>query len=349
MNTATQIRSDLEKARTPVRPRLALTMGDPCGIGPEIIAKALSRRNVFDLCRPMVIGDSGVLRENLEFAGRASEIRTIGSPDEGWYEWGGIDIYEPSNLNLSAIQPGCVLPEAGRSAVEWVFAGADLAMSGEVDGLITGPLNKEAMNKAGFAYAGHTELLADRTGAKNVRLMLASRRLNVVHVTTHVAIRQVPEQLTKERVFDSILMAGRAMKDLGRPEPRIVVAGLNPHAGESGLFGREDTEAILPGVEQARRAGWNVTGPMSPDTTFFKAYNGDFDVVVAMYHDQGHIPIKLMAFHEAVNVTLGLPIVRTSVDHGTAFDIAWKGVADETNLLRAIELAAEMVKTRRRG
>ena len=348
VNTAKRVRPDPGKGHDRDRPILGLTMGDPCGIGPEIIAKALCRRDIFDLCRPVVIGDVDILSDNLKFAGRELEINPIAAAGDGRYEWGVIDICEPVNLELSTIRPGRVFPEAGRAAVEWVLAAVDMAMSGQTDGLVTAPLNKEAMNKAGFPYAGHTELIGDRTEAKTPRLMLVSKRLNVVHVTTHIAFREVPNLLTQERVFDTIVLAGRAMKDLGIPEPRIVVAGLNPHAGEARLFGREDAETILPAVERASREGWDVTGPMSPDATFFKAYNGDFDVVVAIYHDQGHIPIKLVAFNDAVNVTLGLPIVRTSVDHGTAFDIAWKGIADETNLLRAIELAAEM-SVRRKG
>ncbi len=327
------------------RPLLGITMGDACGIGAEVIVKALSHPEVYRLCRPLVIGHPAILDANLKFAGRSLEVRAS-SPEAGAYRWGTIDIWSPVDVDLSQIETGTVCPEAGRAAVEWVVAAADLAMAGEIDGIVTAPLNKEAMNRAGFRYAGHTELLAERAGGQDVRLMLASKRLNVAHVTGHIALHDVPDRLTQERVYHTIALLQQALVNMGRPQPKIAVCGLNPHAGESGLFGHEDAEAIRPAVEQARKAGWDVAGPLPSDTTFFKAYDGVFDGVVAMYHDQGHAPVKLVAFDEAVNVTLGLPIVRTSVDHGTAFDIAGKGIADEANMLQAIRLGAKLVGKR---
>lgn len=343
----------LEKARTgsgkgPL-PALGITMGDVCGVGPEVIAKALSHQEVYRICRPIVIGHPEVLRANLTLVGSSVGVEMIESPDSGGDNWGTIDVWSPVEADLSQIVVGEVCAEAGRLAGSWMMDAVDLAMEGRIDGIVTAPLNKEALNLAGFAYAGHTEMLAERTGGRDVRLMLASERLNVAHVTGHVAIRDVPALLTRGRVFDTIALVNMALVDMGYAHPRIAVCGLNPHAGEAGLFGSEDAETILPAVEDAARAGWDVTGPLPPDTVFFRSYNGDFDGVVAMYHDQGHTAVKLVAFEDAVNVTLGLPIVRTSVDHGTAFDIAGKGLANEKNMLQAIRLGARLAGRRRGG
>jgi 4-hydroxythreonine-4-phosphate dehydrogenase len=329
-------------------PLLAITMGDACGIGPEVIVKALGHPEVYRICRPVVIGHPDILKANLALGGGTLEVETLGSPDSGAGSPGTIDVWSPVDADLSQIEVGKVCAEAGRLAGSWVMEAVDLAMDGRIGGIVTAPLNKEALNLAGFAYAGHTEMLAERTGGRDVRLMLASERLNVVHATGHVAIRDVPGRLTRRRVYDTIALIHGALENMGYANPRIAVCGLNPHAGEAGLFGDEDAGAILPAVEEAAAAGWEVTGPLPPDTVFFRSYNGDFDGVVAMYHDQGHTAVKLVAFEDAVNVTLGLPIVRTSVDHGTAFDIAGKGVADEKNLLQAIRLGARLARARAR-
>ena len=324
------------------RPLLGITMGDVCGIGPEVIVKALSHRDVYAFCRPLVIGDADVLAENLAHSGRRFEVRNVDAPESGGYRFGEIDLLAPIVLDHAQIETGRVCAEAGRAAVEWVVRAADLAAAGRIDGIVTAPLNKEAMNRAGFRYAGHTELLAERLGVSDVRLMLASDRLNVAHVTGHVSLRQVPERLSEARVLGTIRLLHDALSDMGRPHPRIAVCGLNPHAGEAGILGGEDTELIQPAIRKANAGGMRVTGPLPADTVFLKAYNGGFDGVVAMYHDQGHAPVKLVAFHDAVNVTLGLPIVRVSVDHGTAFDIACKGVANEANMLSTLRLGARL-------
>jgi 4-hydroxythreonine-4-phosphate dehydrogenase len=330
------------------RPLLGITMGDPCGVGGEVIAKALSQADTYEVCRPLVIGHPEILRANLEFADRDLAIREVTSPEDAAFEWPTVDVLSPCEVDLAQIRVGEVCPEAGRAAVAWVVTGIELAMSERIDGIVTAPLNKEAMNLAGHHYAGHTELLAERTGGHDVRLMLASDRLNVAHVTGHVALADVSSRLTEGLVFDTIALLRQALVDMDRPDPRIAVCGVNPHAGEAGLFGQEDTDVILPAADRARAGGWKVEGPLPADTVFFKAYDGLFDGVVAMYHDQGHGPVKLVAFDEAVNVTLGLPIVRVSVDHGTAFDIAGKGIAKVDNLLRTIRLGAKLAGKRRK-
>lgn len=328
-------------------PVLAVTMGDPSGVGPEVIAKALARGEPYGLCRPIVIGDASVLDDAARLVGATFETRTVKSPEDARFEPGSVDVLNPLTLDRGQVVEGAVSAEAGRAAAEWVIAAVDLAMANKVDGIVTAPLNKEAMNLAGFAYPGHTELLADRSGARDVRLMLVAERMSVAHVTCHVAFNEVPGCLTPDRVFETIDLMRNALAALGREDAKIAVVGLNPHAGENGLFGNEDHDLVAPAVVRAQERGWRVEGPLPADATFFKAYDGLFDGVVAMYHDQGHVPMKLVSFDTGVNVTLGLPIVRASVDHGTAFDIAWQGVAKEGNLICAIDVAARLTNQRR--
>ena len=327
-------------------PLLGITMGDPAGVGAEVIVKALADPSVWRLCRPLVIGHPTFLRREIDRLALEVNVRTIEQPEDGRYEQGTIDVLSP--VEVGSIELGKVDPEAGRAAVHWVQSGVDLAMADRLDGIVTAPLNKEAMNRAGFTYAGHTELLGERTGTRDYRMMLASPRLKVVHVTTHIALEKVPRALSLERVGATIALAHQALVDMGVEAPNLAVGGLNPHAGESGLFGEEDRQVIAPAVAQAQKMGVNVQGPLPADTLFHRAYQGEFDAVVAMYHDQGHIPVKLVAFDHAVNVTLGLPIIRTSVDHGTAFDIAGKGVADHGNMIEAIALAGRLAKARKK-
>jgi 4-hydroxythreonine-4-phosphate dehydrogenase len=242
------------------------------------------------------------------------------------------------------VPPGELSPECGRLAVETVRRATEQCLRGELHAMVTGPINKYAVEMSGLPFSGHTEYIAELCGVRDVRMMLASDRLRVVHVTTHVSLAEACRRATTDRILKTIELAAHALKLLGDPAGRIAVAGLNPHCGENGLFGSEDAAEIVPAVTQARAAGYNVEGPISPDTVFFRAASGEFAMVIAMYHDQGHIPSKLLAFKETVNVTLGLPIVRTSVDHGTAFDIAGKGIADPTNMLSAIEMALRLVQ-----
>lgn len=334
--------------RVDPRPLLAITQGDPAGVGPEIIVKALRTAGVFHLCRPLVIGDERILaRAAAWLALPPPAFEFIETPAAGEYLAGTIPLVEQNNADPAEIPPGLLSEAAGHAAVESVSLACDLALAGDVDAIVTTPLNKEAMRKAGYPYAGHTELLAERTGAERVSMLLVSDSLRVVHVSTHVSLAEAILRVTPARVEEVINLAVNACVALGIAQPRIAVAGLNPHAGEGGLFGSEDTAQILPAVERARVRGLNVSDPLPPDTVFLRAVRGEFDIVVAMYHDQGHIPMKLLAFEDGVNVSIGLPIIRTSVDHGTAFDIAGSGRANPASLLAAIEVAVKMVCAQR--
>lgn len=325
------------------RPLLAITMGDPAGIGPEIIAKALAGEEVFRTCRPLVVGDALTMEEAAKIVKARFELRRVVDPAQGLFQPGVMDILDLRNVDLPGLVRGRVSAMAGRVAVECVRAAVELAERGVADGIVTAPLNKEAMNEAGFHYDGHTELLAHLTKTPQVSMMLATEKLKVAHVTTHVALREACDRIRRDRVMAVIRLADEAARRLGAARPRVGVAGLNPHAGEGGLFGREDMTEIAPAVAQAVAEGINAQGPIPGDTLFLRAIQGEFDVAVAMFHDQGHIPVKLAGFAEAVNVTLGLPILRVSVDHGTAFDKAGKGTASEENMLAAIRFATRML------
>lgn len=334
------------------RPVLAITMGDPAGIGPEIVLKALAHRSVAERCLPLVIGDRRILERAMSWDGVPSlKIQPIVTleqlVEECAQETNGVALMDLANADPASCTVGAVSAPSGRAAVEYVQRACDLCMSSMADGMVTAPLNKDAMNQAGFDYAGHTELLADRTGAKKVTMLLVGPGLRVVHVSTHVALEEAVRRVRQERVAEVIDLAYRGCLALGIAAPRIGVAGLNPHAGESGLFGDQEASEIMPAVIAARSRGLDVSDPQPPDTVFLRATRGAYDIVVAMYHDQGHIPMKLLAFDEGVNVSLGLPIIRTSVDHGTAFDIAGTGKARESSLLAAIDVALQMVAARR--
>lgn len=329
---------------------MAITIGDPAGVGPEIVLKALARPAVRDGCRPLVVGDRRILERAASWVRDAFPVfEVVTAPGTARFEASAVTLVDLRNADPNACPVGAVTATAGRASVEYVFAACDLAMAGAVDAIVTGPINKAAMNLAGFAYAGHTELLADRTGAGKVSMLLVGPKLRVVHVSTHVALEEAIRRVTADRVLDVIVLADRACRALGIARPRIAVAGLNPHAGEGGLFGSQEAQAIVPAIAAARAKGLDVSDPQPPDTVFLRATKGTWDIVVAMYHDQGHIPMKLLAFDEGVNVSIGLPIIRTSVDHGTAFDIAGTGVAREESLVAAIDVAIRMVQARNRG
>ncbi len=328
------------------RPILAITMGDPAGIGPEVILKALAHDDLFARCRPLIIGDRRILERAAPWVGQSIVIEPVTRPSAGVYDSGTIPVLDLQNASPEACPVGEETGASGAAAVEAVFQACDLAMSGEVDAIVTAPLNKAAMHLAGYDYAGHTELLTERTGANKVSMLLIGPGLRIVHVSTHVALSEAIARVTPERVGDVIQIAHDACRALGIERPRIAIAGLNPHASEGGLFGNEERTRIWPAIEAARARRLDVSDPQPPDTVFLRATKGHYDVVVAQYHDQGHIPMKLLAFDSGVNVSYGLPVIRTSVDHGTAFDIAGQGIASETSLLAAIDVALQMVVAR---
>ncbi len=331
------------------RPLLAITMGDPAGVGPEIVLRALSRPQIHERCRALVIGDARILQRAAAWADPSAPVRrfeVVARLRDAQFDAHRVTVLDLANAPPDACPVGQVSASAGRASVEYVFAACDLALRHEVDAIVTSPINKAAMNLGGYAYAGHTELLAERTGAAKVSMLLVGPSLRVVHVSTHVALEDAIHLVTRQRVTDVIDLAAQACLALGIDAPRIAVAGLNPHAGEGGLFGNQEAREILPAIEDARARGLDVSDPQPPDTVFLRAVRGAYDIVVAMYHDQGHIPMKLLAFDEGVNVSIGLPIIRTSVDHGTAFDIAGTGRARDESLVAAIDVALQMVRAR---
>jgi len=317
-------------------------MGDPAGIGAEIIVKALANHQVYELCHPLVIGDAARLTAAAKIVNSPIQINPVSDSTKGVYRPGLIDCVD-LGLIQHDLRFGVVSPAAGEAAFRYVEKAASLAVAGAIDAICTAPLSKEAMHAAGHRFPGHTELLAYLTGTPEVSMMLAAPGLRVVHVTTHIGLIDAIERIEPAIVERTIDRGHAALVSAGIEHPRIGVCGINPHAGENGLFGRgEEEQKILPAVQSCRKRGLNVTGPLPADTLFFRAGRGDFDLVVAMYHDQGHGPIKVLGLDEGVNITLGLPIIRTSVDHGTAFDIAGTGKADERSLLAAIRYAVEL-------
>lgn len=340
------------------RPIIGITMGDPASIGPEITVKALSGQGIYKTCRPLVIGDATVLEQAAARLGYGNiRVNTVNDPAKAVYKCGVIDIYDMNLVDMSKLEIGKVSAMAGEAAFRYVEQTIRMAMDGKVDATVTNALNKEAINLAGHHYSGHTEIYADYTGTKKYTMMLAHENLRVVHVSTHVSLREACDRVKKDRVLEVIRIADQALKGLGIANPKVGVAGLNPHGGENGLFGREEIEEILPAVQAAKEEGILAEGPVPPDTVFSKAKGGWYDIVVAMYHDQGHIPLKLAGFVynqsagkwdavAGVNITLGLPIIRTSVDHGTAFDQAGKGTANELSLVNAIDYAVKLAAGR---
>lgn len=339
-------------------PVLGISMGDPAGIGAEIAVKALSGRDWSGKCVPIVIGDAAAMADAIRFTGSNCTLHVIDSPAQAKGEAGVIDL-----IDMGFLQPGgweykTVSPLAGKAAFHYVKKATELAMAGQIDAVVTGPINKESINLAGYHYSGHTEILADLTGTKDYAMLLTGGNLRVIHVTTHVSMRRACDLITEQRVYTVIRLAKRAMELLGKPNGKIGVAGFNAHCSENGLFGDEEEKAIIPAIRRAQAEGVCVDGPVPPDTVFVKAQAGQYDVVVAMYHDQGHIPLKLAGFRldlntnkytamSGVNSTIGLPIIRTSVDHGTAFGKAGEGRANEESLVDAMEMAMEMAKNQK--
>jgi 4-phospho-D-threonate 3-dehydrogenase / 4-phospho-D-erythronate 3-dehydrogenase len=327
-------------------PIVAVTMGDGAGVGPEIVVKALAREEVQALCRAVVIGDATRLARAAEICGLPIRLVAVEHPREARFDAGAIDVIDLALLP-EGLPFGRVSAEAGEAAYRYIGRAVELAREGSVDAICTAPLNKEALRAAGRVYPGHTELLAHLTGVDEVSMMLSAPELNVIHVTTHVGLLDAIERIEPGLVYRTIERGRRALVDAGTPNPRIAVCGINPHAGENGLFGRGEEEAkIVPALERARAEGIDAEGPLPADTAFFRARRGDFDLVVAMYHDQGHGPVKVLGLDAGVNITVGLPVIRTSVDHGTAFDIAGTGAADEGSMVEALRIAARLAAQR---
>jgi len=318
--------------------KLAITMGDPGGVGPEIIVKALNHPEIRNYCIPLVIGDRVPMEEAIRLLKVPLKLKIVNSPGEASRSGKPIDLIDMGRIKK--FKKGKPTAEGGRASVSYIRKAVELAMNREVEGIVTAPISKEALKMAGFKWPGHTEMLAELTNTEDYAMMLTGGPLRVILVTIHTALRNVPVLITKERVLKTLRLAQKACDMLGMKNPRIAVSGLNPHAGEAGIFGDEEMKKIIPAIKDAQKERIPVSGPYSPDTVFHKAYRGETDIVVCMYHDQGLIPLKMIAFHEGVNVTVGLPIIRTSPDHGTAYDIAWKGVANRSSMLEAIKLAA---------
>lgn len=321
---------------------IAVTMGDPAGIGPEIIIKALAEGELSGT-QAVVVGCTATLRRILALGVTpAAELRIIDNVSQAHFAPGVINVLDEPLANPDALIPGKVQKEAGDLAYRCVKRATELAMAGEVHAIATAPLNKEALHSAGHIYPGHTELLAKLTHSRDYAMVLYTDKLKVIHVSTHIALRKFLDTLSHERVETVIQMADTFLRRVGYDNPRIAVAGVNPHAGENGLFGDEEIKIVGPSVEKMKAKGINVTGPCPPDTVFLQTYEGMYDMVVAMYHDQGHIPLKLMGFYDGVNITAGLPFIRTSADHGTAFDIAWTGKAKSESMAISIQLAVQL-------
>lgn len=338
-------------------PKLAITMGDPAGIGPEICVKSLQHKDVYDRCRPLVVGDAAIMEKAVGLLGSPLKVNAISSVADARFEYGTIDVYDLHNIDLATFQYGVVQRQCGDAAFHYVTTAIDLAMRDEVDGTVTAPLNKEAMNLAGHHYDGHTEIYATFTHTKKYAMLLADAHLRIIHVSTHVSLRHACDLVKKARIIEVTELLYDACQQFGYEKPHIGIAGLNPHASENGLFGDEEAKEITPAVEELQGRGWNVEGPLPPDSVFARARCGQFDGVVAMYHDQGHIAFKVAGFNwnektgkmdsvKGVNITLGLPIIRVSVDHGTAFDVAGKGIANEDALMLSIDYATRMAQYR---
>jgi 4-hydroxythreonine-4-phosphate dehydrogenase len=331
------------------KPLIAVTMGDPCGIGPEILVKALADRALYDRCRPVVIGNRAVLFQTSRQLGWSPDL--IGNPPLTALDPDPdtICVLDSGPEFLDAV-PGLPSRDGGIAAGRWIRHAAELAMSGQIGGMTTCPINKETLGMAGYPFPGHTEFLASLSGSSRFAMMLAGGPLKIAFVTTHQSIADIPPLVRRESVLNTLVLLHDGLRNLfGILNPRIGLASLNPHGGENGLFGKEEIREIVPAAEMARKQGMEVFGPVSPDALFFKAYQGEFDGVVVMYHDQGLIPLKMIAFKKSVNLTLGLPFIRTSVDHGTAYDIAGKGIADPSSLKEAILLAADLAERKNRG
>ncbi|MFC2070509.1 4-hydroxythreonine-4-phosphate dehydrogenase PdxA [Chloroflexota bacterium] len=328
------------------KPIIAITMGDAAGIGPEIIVKALRQQQIYDICRPLVVGDGSVLQHAIKLINSSIKLRPGNTASKTQGEFGTIDFLDLKNLDGVEVPTGQVSGACGRGAMEYIEKAARLALSGEVRAIATAPINKESVIAAGYTDTGHMKFLARTTSTTEYAAMLVTGPLRVVHLTDHYSLKEACELVTKENILAKLKLTHNSFKQWGFKHPRIGVAALNPHGSDGGLFGSEETAQIAPAVTEAQTLGIDARGPFPADSIFYRAINGEFDVVLAMYHDQGHIAIKVHGFEKSVAVTLGLPFVRTSVDHGTAFDIAGKGIADSQSLEEAIRTAVSLSEER---
>jgi 4-phospho-D-threonate 3-dehydrogenase / 4-phospho-D-erythronate 3-dehydrogenase len=329
-----------------LKPILAVTLGDAAGSGPELITKAFADVEVRAVCRPVVIGDAAVMRAALGITKVAAEVRALGSPQDARDDAATIDVVDLANLDVAKLERGKVSATTGKAAYDAIKRAVELTLGGESHAVVTSAINKAALHAAGYHYDGHTELLAELCGKPKVTMMLVAGKLRVCHVSTHVSLAQAIERARPERILQVVKLAHDGARELGVEQPHIAVAGLNPHAGEGGLFGREEIEFIAPAIEEANKRGFRVSGPYAGDTVFFRTLQGEFDCAIAMYHDQGHVAAKMLGIWQGVNVTLGLPIIRTSVEHGTDFANAGKGTGDPRSLVQALKLAATMAGNR---
>ncbi len=341
------------------KPKIGITIGDPASIGPEIALKALMVKEIYELCNPIIVGDFRLLERTSNQLGLKIKLNRLKDVKDSKNEFGIVDVLDLNNVNFDEYRVGEISAKSGNVAFENVKKVIDLALAKEIDATVTGPINKESINLAGHHYSGHTEIYAHFTNTKKYAMLLAEDSLRVIHVSTHVSLREACDAVKKERILDTIDLISSACEQLGIEDPKIGVAGLNPHAGDGGLFGDEEEYEIIPAVKEAIEQGYNVEGPIPADTLFSKAIGGVYDGCVAMYHDQGHIPFKVVGFnwdHEAkkmksvrgVNITLGLPIIRTSVDHGTAMEIAGKGIASPDAMILAIEYAVKLFNIKKK-
>ncbi|MCY6484133.1 4-hydroxythreonine-4-phosphate dehydrogenase PdxA [Clostridium aestuarii] len=322
------------------RPIIGIPLGDVAGIGPEILVKALAKKEIYDICKPIVIGEYNSVQRVIEVTGEKLQINVVNDTKNGKYELGYIDLIDLKNVDISNVEFGKIQAEAGKAAFEFIEKSVKLCKNEQIVGIATTPINKEALKAANINYIGHTEILAGLTDSYDPLTMFQVYDLRVFFLTRHVSLKKAVEMIKENRILEYIQRSSRALEDLGITNPKMAVAGLNPHSGEHGLFGNEEGEQIEPAIKKARAEGIDIVGPIAADSVFHIALNGLFDGVLSLYHDQGHIATKMVDFERTISVTIGLPFMRTSVDHGTAFDIAGKNIASSVSMEEAIKLAA---------
>ncbi|MGE5473888.1 MAG: 4-hydroxythreonine-4-phosphate dehydrogenase PdxA [Ignavibacteriales bacterium] len=320
---------------------IGIPIGDPSGIGPEIVLKALENKEIYDICKPLVIGSVEVIKKISVIIASALKINVVSEPEQGKYVHGCIDIISLDNINADLLRYGIVQPESGKAAYEYIKKTVELALEGQINAIATTPINKEAIRAANINFIGHTEILADLTQTEDLLTMFQVNNMRIFFLSRHIALKEVCNLIKKYNILKYIEKCSKALEKLGLNKRLIAVAGLNPHNGEHGLFGDEEVKEIEPAINEAKERGIDVVGPVSPDSVFFQALKGKYDAVLSLYHDQGHIAAKTVDFEKTISLTIGMPFIRTSVDHGTAFDIAGKGIASSISLEEAIKLAAE--------